>query len=188
MYQTKALSVWWGRPSGNPFSESLLLLRILFCLNIFYICFDVHQFQGPQALCGCVAAACGASAPSKKHAPGFLSTYIVNFVDFHGFEPPLDFFSKSGQSGQMTMPARRASKFSAKRRAVLLHIIFQSLIYSVIPGIIEPWPECQPWLRSLGYKTANPPPTPSDSTCPSPPPRSKGGAFIIPSRVLGRLN
>ena len=67
--------------------------------------------------------------PQKKRAPGFLNTYIVNLVDFHGFEVPLDFFSKSGQSSQMTMPARRASKFSAKRRAVLILIIFQSLIY-----------------------------------------------------------
>ena len=58
----------------------------------------------------------------------------------------LNFCSKSGQSGQMTMPARRASKFSAKRRAVLLLIIFQSLISDEIPWIIEPWPECQPEL------------------------------------------
>ena len=44
----------------------------------------------------------------------------------------------------MTMPARRASKFSAKRRAVLLLNIFQSQISLVIPGNMEPWPECQP--------------------------------------------
>ena len=42
------------------------------------------------------------------------------------------------------MPARRASKFSAKRRAVLLLMIFQSLISQAVPGFCEPWSECQP--------------------------------------------
>ena len=68
----------------------------------------------------------------------------MNLCDFHGFEAPLVKFSKSGQSDQMTMPARRASKFSAKRRALLPEVFFQSPISRVIPGIIEPWPECQP--------------------------------------------
>ena len=63
----------------------------------------------------------------------FLSTYIVNLVNCHQFDGPLVFFSKSGQSVQMTMPARRAPKFSAKRRAILLHIIFQSWISEGIP-------------------------------------------------------
>ena len=44
----------------------------------------------------------------------------------------------------MTMPARRASKFSAKRCAVLLLMIFQSLISQAVPGFCEPWSECQP--------------------------------------------
>ena len=82
--------------------------------------------------------------PQKKRAPGFLNTYIVNLVDVHGFEVPLDFFSKSGQSSQMTMPARRASKFCAKRRALSPELIFQSLIPQGIPGFCEPWSECQP--------------------------------------------
>ena len=48
--------------------------------------------------------------------------------------PPLEFFSsKSGQSGQMTMPARRAPKFSAKRCAILLDIVFQSWISEGFP-------------------------------------------------------
>ena len=46
----------------------------------------------------------------------------------------------------MTMPARRTSEFSAKRRAVLRLIFSQSLICWVIPGNMEPWPECQPEL------------------------------------------
>ena len=70
--------------------------------------------------------------------------YIVNLVIFCQFESPLDFFSKSGQSDQMTMSARRASKFSAKRHALLPEVFFQSPISRVIPGILEPWPECQP--------------------------------------------
>ena len=70
--------------------------------------------------------------------------YLVNFTDVHGFEASLDFFSKSGHSGQMTMPARRASKFCAKRRALSPEVFSQSLISEAIPGNIEPWPECQP--------------------------------------------
>ena len=58
--------------------------------------------------------------------------------------PSLNKKQKSGQSAQMTMPARRASEFSAKRRALLPEVFFQSPISRVIPGIIEPWPECQP--------------------------------------------
>ena len=69
---------------------------------------------------------------------------IVNLVIFCQFEPPLDLFSKSGQSDQMTMPARRASKSCAKRRAVMPEVFSQSLISGVISGMIEPWPECQP--------------------------------------------
>ena len=44
----------------------------------------------------------------------------------------------------MTMPARRASKFCAKRRALSPEVFSQSLISEAIPGNIEPWPECQP--------------------------------------------
>ena len=75
---------------------------------------------------------------------GILNTYIVNLVDVHGFEAPPVKCSKSRQSVQMTMPARRASKFCAKRRAVSPEVFSQSLISEIISGIIEPWPECQP--------------------------------------------
>ena len=68
----------------------------------------------------------------------------MNLINFHIFEASLDFFSKSGHSGQMTMPARRASKFCAKRRALSPEVFSQSLISLVIPGNIEPWPESQP--------------------------------------------
>ena len=89
----------------------------------------------------------------KMTPPGFLSTYIVNLCDFHGFEAPLVKFSKSGQSVQMTMPARRASKFSAKRRALLPEVFFQSLISQTIPGFCEPWSECQPeWHERASVK------------------------------------
>ena len=70
--------------------------------------------------------------------------YLVNFIDVHGFEASLVNFSKSGQSVQMTMPARRASEFCAKRRAVTPEVFSQSPISEAIPGNIEPWPECQP--------------------------------------------
>ena len=75
---------------------------------------------------------------------GFLNTYFVDLVNFHGFEALLVFLSKSGQSAQMTMPARRASKFVAKRRAVSPEMFFQSLISQKNPGFCEPWSECQP--------------------------------------------
>ena len=57
---------------------------------------------------------------------------------------PPGIFSKYGRSDQMTMPARRASKFCAKRRSQCLKMFFLKLISLVIPGIREPWPECQP--------------------------------------------
>jgi len=44
----------------------------------------------------------------------------------------------------MTMPARRASKFCAKRRALSPELFCQSLIPQAIPGFCEPWSECQP--------------------------------------------
>ena len=59
---------------------------------------------------------------------GFLNTYVVDLIIFHGFEALLVFLSKSGQSVQMTMPARRASKVSSKRLAVTPEMCFQSLI------------------------------------------------------------
>ena len=68
----------------------------------------------------------------------------MNLLDVHGFEAPLVKFSKSGQSVQMTMPDRRASKFSAKRGAVTPEVFSQSLISRGIPGFCEPWYECQP--------------------------------------------
>ncbi len=68
----------------------------------------------------------------------------MNLIDFHRSEALLVFFPKSGQSDQMTMPARRASKFSAKRHAIMFLIILQSLNSQAIPGFCEPWSECQP--------------------------------------------
>ena len=100
----------------------------------------------PRGLC-----ACRRRFFFLKMTPlGFLNTYIVNLVDFHQFEGPLVKFSKYGQSTQMTMPARRVSKFSAKRRAVSPEMFFQSLISQAIPGFCEPWSECQ-WLGWLGW-------------------------------------
>ena len=60
----------------------------------------------------------------------------MNLVDFDGFEALLVFFSKSGQSVQMTMPARRASKFSAKRRAVSPKMFFPKSDFSNNSGIL----------------------------------------------------
>ena len=67
--------------------------------------------------------------------------YLVDVVICYRFEGPLVKFSKYGPSAQMTMPARRASKLCAKRRAASPHIFFLSLICYVIPGNIEHLPE-----------------------------------------------
>ena len=78
-----------------------------------------------------VVIASGGSAPSEKTRPGFFEHVSC---DFHRFswiwDPPGLFFSKSGQSDQMTMPARRALKFSAQWRAIKLQIIFPKSEFS----------------------------------------------------------
>ena len=99
----------------------------------------VHRFQGPPEvvisprggnspeLCDWWWPASGGSAPSEKHVLDLLSMYLVNLIDFDGFEALLVFFTKSGQSVQMTMPARCAPKFCTKRRAVTPEVLSQSL-------------------------------------------------------------
>ena len=62
--------------------------------------------------------------PQKKHALDFVSMYFMYFVVFNRFQGPLVKFSKYCRSDQMTMPGRRALKSSAKRRALLLPIVF----------------------------------------------------------------
>ena len=66
--------------------------------------------------------------------------YFVDFVISERFQGPLVKKSKYDRSDQMTMPGRRASKFSAKRRAIICLLIFQSLNSQAIPGFCE----CQP--------------------------------------------
>ena len=70
--------------------------------------------------------------------------YFVSLVIYWQFKASLDFLSNSGHSDQMTMPARRASKFCAQRRAVSPEMFSQSMISKIISGICEPWSECQP--------------------------------------------
>ena len=65
----------------------------------------------------------------RKMTPlDLLSMYTVKLVIFCRFEASLDFLSKSWHSGQMTMPARRASKFCAQRRALSPEVFSQSLV------------------------------------------------------------
>ena len=94
----------------------------------------------PRGLCACRRRLFS----SNKQTLEFMSMYFIDFVIFKRCQGPLVEFSKYGRSAQMTMPARRSSKFCAKRRAVLLPIFFLSLICRVIPSNIEPSPECQP--------------------------------------------
>ena len=62
--------------------------------------------------------------PQKKHALNVVSMSFICFVICKRFQCPLVIFSKYGRSDQMTMPGRRASKFTAKRRALLLPFFF----------------------------------------------------------------
>ena len=66
--------------------------------------------------------------PQKKHTLDFVSMYFICFVIVKRFQCPLVKNPKYGRSDQMTMPGRRASTFSAKRRALLLPICFISLM------------------------------------------------------------
>ena len=68
--------------------------------------------------------------PQKKHALDFMSMYFICFVIFKWFQGPLVFFPKYGRPAQMTMPGRRASKFSEKRRGLLLPIFSKSHLLS----------------------------------------------------------
>ena len=60
----------------------------------------------------------------------FCVSICIYFRKLTLIEGPLVNTSKYGPSAQMTMPARRASNCC--------------LISCVIPGMIEPYPECQP--------------------------------------------
>ena len=108
-----------------------------------YIYKHIWTHTSPERL---VEAACGASATSEKWLPWIVEHVYCHFCRFSWIlaSPPWICFSKSGQSVHVTMPARRASKFSAKWRAIKLQTIFQSLNSQAIPGFCEPWSECQP--------------------------------------------
>ena len=127
---------------------------VLGCVDLIFRCLDLYSGY-------CIPVGCdyGVHAPTrrglcacrrrffffKKHAPGFLEHVFCGCCDFWAISrSPGKKNSKYGSSVQMTMPVRRASKFSTKRRAVLLQIIFPSLISQAIPGFCEPWSECQP--------------------------------------------
>ena len=82
--------------------------------------------------------------PQQKTRPGILEHVFCGVCDFKAIlRSPGKQKSSYGRFDQMTMPARRASKFCANRRAAWLPIFFLSLISSVIPGKLEPLPECR---------------------------------------------
>ena len=108
------------------------------------ICVNVHRFQGPSHHPVVYVPAAGVFVPSTNTPLEFMSMYFIYFVIVKRFQGPLVKFSKCVRSAQVTMPARRSSKFCAKRHAVLLPIFFLSLICRVIAAHIEPSPECQP--------------------------------------------
>ena len=78
--------------------------------------YDAKNIQGPYghipALSGWSTWHAALRRPHKNDALGFVEHVCCQF------EACLDFFSKSGHSVQMAMPARRASRSCAQRRAV----------------------------------------------------------------------
>ena len=86
------------------------------------------DFRIPKPFVCVLALPAALRRPQKKHVLDFVSMYFMCFVIFKRFQCPLVKKSKYGRSDQMTMPGRRASKFSAKRRALLLPVFFLSLI------------------------------------------------------------
>ena len=84
-----------------------------------------------------VVAACGASATSEKNTSSIFGACILSIESmFMDLMPPWKCFSKTGQYVQMTMPARRASEFSAKRRAVSPEMFFSKYNFSNNSGIL----------------------------------------------------
>ena len=68
--------------------------------------------------------ACGAFFFWKMTPLFVLNMHLVDLVDVHGFEGPLVLFSKSLQSVQMAMPARRASIFCSRSRSQCPNLFF----------------------------------------------------------------
>ena len=94
-----------------------------------YVIFDnFHRFQGPPSPLRLGGRCCRCFFFWKNTSLDLLSMYFVDLVNFKRFQGPLVKKTKYGPSVQMTMPARRASKFYAKRRAASLPIFFLSLI------------------------------------------------------------
>ena len=81
----------------------------------------IHMHEHIPALCGCVAAVCGVFVFLTNHAPGCFEHVYRQFSKCSSIRGPLVMLFKNVQSVQMTMPARRAPKWSAKRRAKSAH-------------------------------------------------------------------
>ena len=77
----KLKHIWAMECQPQPLWHNAVFMFYMDIWIYIYIYIDIHEHI--PALCGCVAAACGASAPSKKHPLILLSTYIVNVADFH---------------------------------------------------------------------------------------------------------
>ena len=64
--------------------------------------------SGSPALCVCVAAACGASAPSEKNmALDFWSMYLADFVIFNDFRAPKPFAAVSQLPAALRLPQKK---------------------------------------------------------------------------------
>ena len=80
----------------------------------------------------------------KNDAPGLFEHAYCQIRRFSSIWGPPGIFSKSGQSVQMAMPARRASIFCSRSRSQCPNLFFPDPESWRIPGFCEPWSECQP--------------------------------------------
>ena len=81
-----------------------------------------------------------------KNAYPFVPDFVPDFVGvLECVSAPPDKIFLCGPCAQMTMTVRSASKFCARNRSQSPNIFDLDLISRVIPGQIEPWPECQPY-------------------------------------------
>ncbi len=137
------------------------------------------RFQGPPALCGCVAAACGASVTSEKNTPlDFVEYVSCGFSQFLTISrPPKPCSSVS----QLPAALRRPQKKHAP--GFLEHVscgFCRFLSFLSISG------SPKPLLRSLGYKTANPPQLRPTAPVHPPPPCPRGGVYYPIQSTLNR--
>jgi len=110
-------------------------------LEIYLLCW----FQGLPAGCVCVWAACGASTTSETKT----RTWILE----HVFCGCCDFKTILRSPGQIftiwpicsnDYASKTHIEILCKQMCCMAPHVFYKLDFLLVPGMIEPWPECQP--------------------------------------------